>query len=276
VTLDPLELLYDSPAAAPSELTPPLARLYGGGLGFAGPTVFANFVASLDGSVALPGIPRSNELISGASDGDRFVMGLLRALADVVVVGSGTFHASPAGTWSPAGAHPESAPLFAELRARRGRPDRPELAILSGSGAIDVRHAALSGRAVILTSSSGAAGLRGRVPETAELAALTTKTTLDPQVALRALAERGHRLILFEAGPHTFGAFAAAGAIDELFLTVSPLLTGGSPATRLSLVEAVEPGRDGIVRAELRSLRRCDDQLFVRYALRPEPIPTGR
>jgi riboflavin biosynthesis pyrimidine reductase len=89
------------------------------------------------------------------------------------------------------------------------------------------------------------------------------------------LEERGHRLVLFEAGPHTFGTFAAAGLIDELFLTVSPLLTGGSAATRLSLVEDVEPGRDGLVRGELRSLRRFEDHLFLRYALRPERVPTS-
>jgi riboflavin biosynthesis pyrimidine reductase len=265
-----LELLHESAAGPPSELTAPLAELYGGGLGFAGPTVYTNFVASLDGSVALPGIPRSNALIGGGSEADRFVMALLRALADVVVVGSGTLHGSPAGTWTPAGAHPESAPLFAELRRLRGRPERPELAILTGSGAIDVGHPALAAGAVVLSSTAGAARLQDRLPQQAELISLTSAAAIDPRVALRALEERGHRLILFEAGPHTFGAFAAAGAIDELFLTVSPLLTGGSAATRLSLVEGAEPGRDGLVHAELRSLRRAGDHLFLRYGLQSE------
>ena len=77
--LGPLEALYESPALARSELTSPLGRLYGGGLGFAGPTVFANFVASLDGTVALPGLPRSNTLISSGSEADRFVMGTMHA-----------------------------------------------------------------------------------------------------------------------------------------------------------------------------------------------------
>ena len=166
---DPLELLYESPAAPPSELTAPLSSLYGGGLGFAGPTVFTNFVVSLDGSVALPEIPKSNALIGAGSEADRFVMGLLRALADVVVIGSGTLRSSPTGTWSPAGPHPASASLFAELRLLRGQPERPELAILTGSGAIDVRHPALARRVVILTSTTGEARLRSRVPETAEL-----------------------------------------------------------------------------------------------------------
>jgi riboflavin biosynthesis pyrimidine reductase len=268
--LEPLERLYERPGLAPSELTEPLAGLYGGGLGFAGPTVYTNFVASLDGSVALPGIPRSNELISAASEADRFVMGLLRALADVVVVGSGTLHGSPAGTWTPERAHPPSAPLFAELRRLRGRPERPELAILTGSGAIDVGHPALEAGAVVLTSTGGAARLEGRLPQAAELTPLTSATTIEPRAALDALERRGHRLVLFEAGPHTFGTFASAGAIDELFLTVSPLLTGGSAATRLSLVEAMEPAPDGLVGAELRSLRRAGDHLFLRYALSRE------
>jgi riboflavin biosynthesis pyrimidine reductase len=265
--LQPLEALYESGALAASELTGPLARLYGGGLGFAGPTVYTNFVASLDGTVALPGVPQSNALISGGSEADRFVMGLLRALADAVVVGSGTLRDSPTGTWSPTRPHPGSASLLAELRRLRGAPERPELAILTGSGAIDAHHPAFSGRTVILTSTAGAERLSGRVPETAAVIPLASEPEIEPHLVLRALEERGHRLILFEAGPHTFGTFAAAGLIDELFLTVSPLLTGGSAATRLSLVEGAEPGRDGLVAGELLSLRRHEDHLFLRYAL---------
>jgi riboflavin biosynthesis pyrimidine reductase len=266
--LEPLEALYEADAVPRSELTEPLARLYGGGLGFAGPTVYTNFVASLDGAVALPGIAQSNALISGGSEADRFVMGLLRALADVVVVGSGTLRGSPTGTWSPTRPHPGSAALLAELRRLRGAPERPELAILSGSGAIDVRHPALVERTVILTSSAGAGRLRDRVPETTEVVPLVSETTIAPRLVLRALEERGHRLILFEAGPHTFGTFAAAGLVDELFLTVSPLLAGGSAATRLSLLEGIEPGREGVAAGDLLSLRRHRDHLFLRYALK--------
>ena len=103
IELSRSRLLYEATEAALSELTAPLARLYGGGLGFAGPTVYTNFVASLDGSVALPEIPQSNKLISGGSEADHFVMGLLRAFADVVVVGSGTLReAHPPARWSPA------------------------------------------------------------------------------------------------------------------------------------------------------------------------------
>ena len=272
-----LELLYESPNAALSKLTPPLERSYGSGIGFAGPTVYTNFVASLDGSVALPEIPQSNKLISDGSEADRFVMGLLRAFADVIVVGSGTLRGSPTGTWSPARPHPDSASLFAELRRLRGAPESPELAILTGSGAIDERHPALAERAVILTSTAGAERLLDRIPEAVEVMPLASAEKIEPRVVLRALQERGHRLILFEAGPHTFGSFGAAGLIDELFLTVSPLLTGGSAATRLSLLEGVEPSRDGLIRSELISLRRSQDHLFLRYGLRSaRPTPRAR
>jgi riboflavin biosynthesis pyrimidine reductase len=100
------------------------------------------------------------------------------------------------------------------------------------------------------------------------VAPLAPEAEIDPHVVLRALRERGHRLILFEAGPHTLGTFAAARLIDELFLTFSPVLTGGSAQTRLSLVEGTEPSIDGLVRGDLLSLRRHQDHLFLRYRLR--------
>lgn len=267
--LRPLQALFETPTLAPTELTPPLEHLYGGGLGFSGPTFYANFVSSLDGTVALHAIPQSNKLISAGSEADGFVMALLRGLADAVVTASGTLAGSPRGTWSPARAHPASGEMLAELRRVRGQPERPELVILTGSGAIDPDHPALAERAVVVTTTKGASRLRGRVPGSAELLPIAAAGVIEPSAVIAALHDRGHRLILLEAGPHTFGTFAAAGVVDELFLTVSPVLTGGSAQTRLSLVEGVEPLRDGLVRAELLSLRRHDDHLFLRY--RPSP-----
>jgi riboflavin biosynthesis pyrimidine reductase len=265
--LRPLETLFEVPGLAPTELTAPLEHFYGGGLGFSAPTVYANFVSSLDGAVALPAIPQSNRLISAGSEADRFVMALLRGLADAVVTASGTLAGSPTGTWTPARAHPSSAELLAELRRVRGQPERPELVILTGSGAIEPAHPALAERAVVMTTAEGASRLSGRLPASAELLPIADKGLIDPAAVRAALRDRGHGLILLEAGPNTFGAFAAAGVVDELFLTVSPLLTGGSARTRLSLVEGVEPHRDGLVRGQLLSLRRHDEHLFLRYRL---------
>jgi riboflavin biosynthesis pyrimidine reductase len=272
--LRPLETLFEARGLAPTELTTPLEHLYGGGLGFSAPTVYANFVSSLDGTVALPAISRSNKLISAGSEADRFVMALLRGLADAVVTASGTLAESPTGTWLPARAHPPSAEMLAELRRVRGQPERPELAILTGSATIDPDHPALAERTVVLTTEGGAKQLRGRVPASAELVPLAAEGPIEPSAVIAALRERGHRSILLEAGPNTFGTFAAAGVVDELFLTVSPLLTGGSAQTRLSLVEGVDPLRDGLVRGELLSLRRHDGHLFLRYRLAPEALAT--
>ena len=263
----PLELLFESRGLAPSEVTPLLEHSYGGGLGFAGPTVYANFVSSLDGAVAFPAIPESNKLISAGSEADGFVMAILRGLADAIVTAAGTLAGSPRGTWSAARAHPASAELLAELRRLRGQPDRPELVILTGSGGIDADHPALAERTLVLTTARGELRLRGRMPGSAQLLPLAADGAIEPSAIIAELRDRGHRLILLEAGPRTFGAFAAAGVVDELFLTLSPLLTGGSAQTRLSLVEGVEPLRDGIARADLLSLRRHDEHLFLRYAL---------
>ncbi|MGO4756694.1 hypothetical protein AB4212_50220, partial [Streptomyces sp. 2MCAF27] len=91
-----LEVLYEGPGLPCWRLPPALAALYGGDLGFTEPCVYANFVASLDGVVALgPEYRHSGSTISGREPADRFTMGLLRACANAVVIGAGTLRASP-------------------------------------------------------------------------------------------------------------------------------------------------------------------------------------
>ncbi len=97
-----------------------LQAAYGGLLGFAEPRLVANFVATLDGIVAIPELPRSTRIISGGSSADRFLLGLLRACADVVLLGAGTLHAHPETVWTGQRAYP-AADAFAELRRRRGQ-----------------------------------------------------------------------------------------------------------------------------------------------------------
>ena len=81
------------------------------------------------------------------------------------------------------------------------------------------------------------------------------------------LRERGHGVIVSEAGPTLFGQLVAAELVDELFLTVSPLLAGHALAPRLNLVEGVELLPDRRVAGRLRSVRTNDSHLFLRYAL---------
>ena len=103
--LEPLALL-SAEAALGVVLPPELRRLYGGDLALPERCVYANFVQTIDGVVAIPSIPDSNRLVSGGSEADRFVMGLLRAAADVVLIGSGTLRASARGRWRPDGGVP--------------------------------------------------------------------------------------------------------------------------------------------------------------------------
>src|SRR5437867_297418 len=163
-SLLPLDVLFEDAALATVELPSDLHRLYGSDLGFDEPRVYANFVSTLDGVVSIPSIPGSNRLINMESEADRFVMGLLRAFADVVLVGSGVLRASPRGTWRAGKVYPGAEEAFAELRARLGKPPAPEVAILTGSGSIDPAHPVLGSRSVVLTSSVGSARLDGRLP----------------------------------------------------------------------------------------------------------------
>jgi riboflavin biosynthesis pyrimidine reductase len=268
VGLDPLEVLFETPGLPAFELPAPLAHAYGGALGFAAPCLYANFVASLDGVTALPALAQSPHLIVAGSEHDPFVMGLLRACADAVLLGSGTLADSPATVWTGEHTYPPAASLYAQLRRRRGRPPRPTLAVLTGSGRIDPRHPGLAERALVLTSEQGAARLRDSLPASAAIVPLADQPPLDPRTAIAALRASGHELILCEGGPSLFAGLVAAGLVDELFLTRSPILAGRPPSERrLALLEGGDLLPARTLAARLLTLRRAKSHLFLRYAL---------
>jgi riboflavin biosynthesis pyrimidine reductase len=269
-----LEPLFETSKLPEFDLPVALAEAYGGPLGFSQPRLYANFVASLDGVVAIPGDIQSNQMISAHSVADRFVMGLLRACADAVLVGAGTMLASPRTLWTAEHAYPPVAPLYGKLRRSRGRPPRPTLAVLSGSGLVDPRHPALEEGALVLTSVRGAARLRGRLPRATTILAVGAEAHVDPVAAVEALRRRGHELILSEGGPTAFGALVAAGVVDELFLTTSPLLAGRSPGSpRPALVQHAEFLPGTTVEGRLLTLRRAGSHLFARYQLPRRETP---
>jgi riboflavin biosynthesis pyrimidine reductase len=264
----PLELLYEAPGLAAFNLPEELRHDYGGPLGFEAPRLYANFVASADGVTAIPSIPQSNKLIAGGSASDRFVMGLLRACADALVIGSGTLNASPGGRWTPEQAYPAAADAFADLRARLDRPPTLELVVLTARGSIDPSHPALAAGAVVLTTDLAADKLERQLPATATVIPVSTGPGVEVRAALELLRNRGHRVILSEGGPHLLGAMLEARLVDELFLTISPLLVGRTGVDeRLALVEGADLVADGPVEAKLLSLRRDGGHLFLRYEL---------
>ena len=137
--------------------------------------------------------------------------------------------------------YPPAADAYAELRASLDLPPAPEIAVLCGWGHIDPDHPVLRGRALVLTSDRGVTRLENRLPDTAVVVSLGRQLRFSGDVIIDALRERGHRRILCEAGPHTFGALLEAGRVDELFLTTSPFLAGDAGAgSRLRLVEAAD------------------------------------
>lgn len=266
VQLEPLEVLYEEDDLPRTGLPNELARLYGGDLGFAEACLYANFVASVDGVVAIPPMPRSNEFIAGDSDADRFLMGLLRAFADLVLVASGVLRASPRGTWQPDAIYPPCAPAYASLRERLGASRAPEVAVLTGHGSIDPAHPLLESGALVLTSAVGADRLAGRLPAASTVVVLGPDPEIDPVAVVDALRAEGHRRILCEAGPHTFGSLLEADVVDELFLTTSPLLVGDvGPESRFALVEGADL-TPAATRARLVGVRRDGSYLFQRYA----------
>ena len=100
-----------------------------------------------------------------------------------------------------------------------------------------------------------------------EVVAVNEGELVDLRSAIALLHDRGHTLILSEGGPHLFGSLLVQGCVDELFLTVSPLLAGRSARARLALVEGRELLPETAVQTELLSVRRHEEHLFLRYAL---------
>jgi riboflavin biosynthesis pyrimidine reductase len=180
----------------------------------------------------LPEVPQSNRLIADASEADHFVMALLRACADVVVVGSGTLRASPTAAWTAASAFPALGEAFAELRRTLGLPPEPDFAVIA------------------------------RSPLPRELRREPIVLDRGLEAAFAELRARGYRRILSEGGPTLFGSLLDAGLLDELFVTVSPVLAG----TGLSLVEGVGLLPERRVAGSLIGVRRDDSHLFLRYA----------
>lgn len=265
--MEPLEGLYEARGLPAYPLPPVLKELHGGAFGFGGPAVIANFVSSLDGVVAIPSIPASPSVISGKSEADRFMMGLLRACASAVLVGAGTLRAEPQHRWTPEHVYPQAAADFALLRRDLGLKARPELVILSSSGELADAMPVLEDGAVVVTTKQGAKRLAGRLPAAATLLELGTGRSVDVVEALAAVRSRGHDLILSEGGPALMGQLVQRGAVDELFLTISPLLVGRTASEeRPGLVQEVDllPSSSG---ARLLSVRRHDSHLFIRYRL---------
>jgi riboflavin biosynthesis pyrimidine reductase len=244
-----------------------LEHLYGR-LGFGDRVIYSNFVISLDGVVSLGSTPSAGSVISGRNQADRFLMGLLRACADAVLLGAGTLRATPGHHWTPEHIYPDLASSFATLRHDLGRKPRPRLVLFTVSGDIALSHPAVASGATVVTSAAGARMLMGRLPDSCDVIEVGKTGEVDMRRAVGELRDRGYDVLLTEGGPHVMGALIKHELVDEAFLTVSPVIAGRDGNLRLGMVAGTEllPGRGGWSR--LLSARRQGDFLFLRYGMK--------
>jgi riboflavin biosynthesis pyrimidine reductase len=264
-----------------------LRDLYGGDLHFPAspaerPYVIGNFVSTLDGVVSFEVKGSSGgKAISGSDSGDRFIMGLLRASVDAVMVGAHTVHdVSPEGLWIPEYTYPDAKHLYTDYRLSvQHKPKYPLIVVVSGSGTLELDRAVFRTsevRTVIITTPSGKDALvkagASTLGSVTVHALETVGNSIDPLTMIQFLRSQfGVQILLHEGGPTLFGQFLAAEAVDELFLTLSPQLAGRAAHTnRPGIVQGVEFVPNRAPWYKLLSLRRRADHLYLRYRRKQE------
>jgi riboflavin biosynthesis pyrimidine reductase len=217
------------------------------------PLLRANFVSSVDGSATVDGL-------SGPLGGpaDRLVFDGLRRLTDVVLVGAGTVRAEGYGAM-------RLSDEDARWRADHGLAEQPVFAIVSGRLDLDPASDVFTKapvRPIVLSKESASDLARDSLSAVADVVDCGT-TTVEPSLLVAALVERGLPQILCEGGPSLFGSLLLADVVDELCLTVSPLLEGGS-GIRIARETIASPPRDMTLVHVLES----DGLLLTRYQRR--------
>jgi riboflavin biosynthesis pyrimidine reductase len=213
--------------------------------------VMAHMVGGLDGSAAIHG--RVGRL-STAPDAALFAE--MRALADIVLVGAETVRREGYG---PVRLPPERR----AAREAAGRTATPPLAVVTRSLELDWSARAFAAappgsRTLVITCSAADAGRLAQAREVADVI-IAGQDRVDPERALRRLAQLGHRVVLCEGGPTWLGELVAARHLDELCLTIAPLM-GGDP-----LPVSISPPGAPLTNFVLRHVLRDGDTLFLRY-----------
>lgn len=205
----------------------------------------ANMVATADGAASLNGLTHGI-----SSDTDRRVFALLRTLCDVILVGAATVRAEK---------YKAARPHELRSQLRPGRPQTPPIAVVSGRLDLDpdsplFTAAPRDARTIVITTASAPAARRDRLARHAEVI-IAGQDTVDLITAVDALAERGHRRMLTEGGPLLLAGLVAAGQLDELCLTIGPLMAGPG-ASRIVAGAAAGP-------LPLRLVHVLEDQGFL-------------
>jgi riboflavin biosynthesis pyrimidine reductase len=216
------------------------------------PWVRVNFVSTVDGAAQGP----DSRAASISSPADQRLFAILRSLSDLILVGAGTARAEK---YRPV----EPDEVSSELRQRLGLAPTPTMAVVSRS--LDVPDDLLSdgiARTIVVTPA-GAAG--PRLTELTQDDRLITAGAgkVDLDAAIAALSQRGYTRILCEGGPTLFADLARDDRLDELCVTLSPMLVAGDARriTRGPLITSA-------VRLRLAHAIAAGDDLFLRYTRR--------
>lgn len=213
--------------------------------------VAGHMVAGLDGTAAVDG--RVGEL---STRPDQELFRRMRQIADVVLVGAETARLEGYGPVR------LSEQAQAERRAL-GKPSNPPIVVVSRSMEIDpaARLFADAGEdaPTMVVTCAGADGERRAGVEEFAQVIVAGEESVNPAEAMSALAYHGYQVVLCEGGPTWLGELVAADRLDELLLSISPMM-GGDP-----LPVSVTPPGTGIARFELKGLMAEEDTLFLRY-----------
>ncbi|AYY15490.1 pyrimidine reductase family protein [Actinobacteria bacterium YIM 96077] len=181
-------------------------------------------VSSIDGAAQGPD-GRSGTLSNPA---DQRLLGVLRALADVVLVGAGTARAEHYGPVEP---HP----ILTDMRARYGQPPAAPMAVVSRrlelhpSSPLFTHACQMTGaeqRTMVFTVDASPVERRSALAEVADVI-IAGDADIDVKAVREHLATRGLRRVLCEGGPQLLAHVVRAGHLDELCFTMTPALTGG-------------------------------------------------
>nr|WP_239521432.1 dihydrofolate reductase family protein [Blastococcus saxobsidens] len=211
-----------------------------------------DFIASLDGAITVGGVSEGL-----GSPGDRRVFRVLRALSDVVLVGSGTAAAEGYRPVLPGSA-------VARLRESLGRPATAPIAVVTRRASLDPAAGLVTDAVsptIVVTCGAADADRRASLSAAGAEVLVCGDDDVDLPAALDALAERGLQQVTCEGGPQLLRTALDAGVVDELDLSVSPALVGGE--ARLLDGALGDPAR-----LTLRQVLEEDGMLFTRYDVR--------
>lgn len=215
------------------------------------PWLRVNFVASLDGAVTA-----ADGFSAGISDeADKRVFGLLRMTCDALMVGAGTLRHEGYGAMR-LGERRE------DWRVAHGLPENPLLIIVSRNLDLDPTSSMFTEapvRPLIVTSAASPPERRKSLAEVAHVLAMGDER-VDLTAALETIHNLGFPKILCEGGPHLLGALTGEDLVDELDLTVSPLLVGPGPG-RITAGIPQETAKS----LKLKHILTAGDLLLLRY-----------